>query len=224
VEQARQKGEDSASWVLAEIVAEAEQQATWIVGEAKRRSEDNATRIVAEAENKASQIMEEAKRKAESEAKTMMPEAWRTWRQVIEGVRGAAVEESSKIVSSEGVPDAQRTKGNEEEVVVIVHEEEEPPKQFDGVAELELVPPIHLGTLIAFHKHLKHSREIEVLNVSGSVDKGVAIKIFVRTPIPLLGLIRGLPIVKSVSNHTSLIPDEKGEGKKLLQKIIVTTH
>jgi hypothetical protein len=71
---------------------------------------------------------------------------------------------------------------------------------------------------------LKQSREIEVLNVTGSVDKGVAIKILVRTPIPLLGLIRGLPMVKSVSTHTSLTPDEEGEETKLLQRLIVTTY
>jgi hypothetical protein len=167
--------------------------------------------------------MQEGKRKAEAEAKRMMPEAWRTWRQVIEGARGTAVEESSKIVSSEGMLNAQRTKGDEE-VVVIVHEEEQLPKQFDGVAELELVPPMHLDTLVVMYKHLKQSREIEVLNVTGSVDKGVAIRILVRTPIPLLGLIRELPMVKSVSHCTSVTPDEKGEGEKLLQRIIVTTH
>jgi len=168
--------------------------------------------------------MQEAKRKAESETKRIMPEAWRTWRQVIEGVRGTAVEQSSKIVSSEDVLNAQHTEANEEEVVVIVHEEEQPPKHFDGVAELELVPPMHLDTLVLFHKHLKQSREIEVLNVTGSVDKGVAIKILVRTPIPLLGLIKGLPMVKSVSAHTGLTPDEEGEGEKLLQRLIVTTY
>jgi len=70
---------------------------------------------------------------------------------------------------------------------------------------LALQPPVALNRILKLHKHLKNS-SVKVVGLSGSLDKGVRIKLQVQSHTPLLSMLAALPEVEKVS-------EEPMEGK-----------
>jgi F0F1-type ATP synthase membrane subunit b/b' len=60
---------------------------------------------------------------------------------------------------------------------------------FDGTIELVLPPPVVLDRMLQLHKHLKQIPHVDVLNLGGSVDKGITIRILADSPVPLVKAI-----------------------------------
>jgi hypothetical protein len=98
---------------------------------------------------------------------------------------------------------------------------------FEGTVELALPPPIGLEPMLRIHKQLKETAHIEVLNLGGSVDRGITIRIVLDTPIPLLNVVQELPGVHQVSEELpgseSSVPGRRSGEDPQLRRIIVTT-
>jgi hypothetical protein len=98
---------------------------------------------------------------------------------------------------------------------------------FGGTVEVALPPPVSLEPMLQIHKHLKETPHVDVLNLGGSVDKGITIRISVGTPTPLLRVLGELPGVDEVSEELpgaeSIVPGRQGGEEEPLRRIIVTT-
>jgi len=99
VEEAKQQADDTASWVLVEILGEAEQQASQIIEEAKQKSENNASRIIAEARNQADQLIEEAKKKAETDSTNILEEGRKAAQSIADEAKTKSEIEANRIIA-----------------------------------------------------------------------------------------------------------------------------
>jgi len=81
--------------------------------------------------------------------------------------------------------------------------------------------------MLQLHKHLKQTPNIEVLNLGGSVDKGITIRLLLENPTPILKVLGGLPEVKSASDEPSgddkLVPSRQTTEDELIRRILVIT-
>jgi len=106
-------------------------------------------------------------------------------------------------------------------------EKEEDSALYEGTVELAIPPPVGLDRMLQLHKNLRHIPQIEVMNLGVSKDKGITIRLFLDSPIPLLKLLGDLPEVDKVSEPlggAKNADSQKAAGKPSLRKIIVTTR
>lgn len=80
---------------------------------------------------------------------------------------------------------------------------------YDGTVEIAIVPPVSLYRMLRLHEHLRAIPQIQVLNLGGSVDRGITIRLIVEGPSPLIGILRDLPEVHRAS-------DESQESDKIV--------
>jgi len=115
----------------------------------------------------------------------------------------------------------QQTQQNSEEKT----EEDEGFDLYEGTVELAMLPPVSLQQMLQVHQHLRHMQQIKVLNLGGSVDKGITIRVYLETPVPLLKIVRELPDVERASaapaESESIIPARQGESPKV-RRVVVT--
>ena len=107
-------------------------------------------------------------------------------------VSDAAV--SAAPAASVEKPVEQPSPGKEED-------KKESPASYDDTVELVLPPPIALDQMLKLHKHLKKDSRVKVIDLKGSLDKGVRIKILVQAHTPLLSMLAALPEVEKVSDE-----------------------
>lgn len=72
---------------------------------------------------------------------------------------------------------------------------------YDDVVELAIIPPISLDQLLRLHKHLKKNSGVKVVELKGSLEKGVTIRILVQAQTPLLNMLAVLPEIDKVSDE-----------------------
>jgi len=94
--------------------------------------------------------------------------------------------------------------------------------------ELTIPPPVGLDRMLQLHKNLRHIPQIEVMNLGVSRDKGITIRLFLDTPLPLLKVLGDFPEVEKAS-EPSLGDRDKGDiqkaaGKPPVRRIVVTTR
>jgi DNA-binding response OmpR family regulator len=80
---------------------------------------------------------------------------------------------------------------------------------YDGTVELAILPPVSLQQIVRLHEQLRTFTEFKVLNLGGSADKGITIRLFVKTPIPLIKILGGFSEVVKAS-------DEAGESEIMI--------
>jgi hypothetical protein len=101
------------------------------------------------------------------------------------------------------------------------------PGIYKGTVEIAIPPPIGLDRMLQLHKHLKQTPDIEVLNLGGSVDKGITIRLLLENPTPILKVLSGLPEVKSVSDeppsNDKLFPSRQSPEDEPVRRILVIT-
>jgi hypothetical protein len=101
------------------------------------------------------------------------------------------------------------------------------PDLFDGTVELALPPPVALDRMLQLHKLLKEAPHVDVLNLGGSVEKGITIRIVMDSPTPLLKVIEDLPEVETVSEEypdaEKIVPGRQSEEAPSVRRIIITT-
>jgi uncharacterized coiled-coil protein SlyX len=98
---------------------------------------------------------------------------------------------------------------------------------FDGTVELALPPPVGLDRMLQLHKHLKQTPNIDVLNLGGSVDKGITIRVVLDAPTDLLKVVSEFPEIGEVLEEspggTDIVPSRQGQEETPLRRIIVNT-
>ena len=230
VSEAQQKAQQivaSYSEVVAAEGYEAQQKAQQIVEEAKKKAGTEAAKIVSEAQQKAQQIVEEAKKKAGPEAAKIVSEAQQKAQQIIAEIKKKAEPEAAKIVSeaqqkaqqiiaeAERIAAAPATErplyimraAREETALEAKTEEQEAglPKRVD----LVIMPPVDFAQLVKMRTSLQQFAGLRVLSVEGSLDVGTQISIQMEKPIPLVDMLRSLPVVEEA------VEEEKIESHPL---------
>ena len=93
--------------------------------------------------------------------------------------------------------------------------------------ELALVPPIRLDVMLPIHKRLKETENVTVLNMGGSVDRGITIRVSAKTPTPLIKIIREMLGVEKVWEEIpgiiSPVPGRQGQEEQPIRRIIINT-
>jgi len=99
---------------------------------------------------------------------------------------------------------------------------------FDGTVELALPPPVALDRMLQLHKHLKETPHIDVLNLGGSVDNGITIRILLDSPIPLLKILEGFPeadgVTEELDGDDRSIPGREGDEGFQVRRVIITAN
>jgi hypothetical protein len=107
-------------------------------------------------------------------------------------------------------------------------DKQEDPGLYKGTIELAIPPPVGLDRMLQLHKHLKQTPQVEVLNLGGSVDKGITIRLLLENPTPLLKVLEDLPEVKNVSDEFSgaekMVPARQTGEDPPLKRIVVITR
>ncbi|MGB2583527.1 MAG: hypothetical protein WBC89_05155, partial [Dehalococcoidia bacterium] len=99
---------------------------------------------------------------------------------------------------------------------------------YQGTIELAIPPPVGLDRMLQLHKNLRHIPQIEVMNLGVSRDKGITIRIFLDSPIPLLKILGDLPEVDKVSDPQQgsgkAATAQQAGDKPRVKRIVVTTQ
>jgi cell division septum initiation protein DivIVA len=199
IAEAKQIAEQSAQ----EKVSIAQQQAQGII----KAAEEQANRIIAEARQKAEaakwqaqEIINAAKEKAEKEALLIRQEAEQL------RVKSKTLSEGElKETSGTGSKKSPSDSGSIEvrQAVPLSGQEGKDKDRssalYDGNVELVIPPPIAPDRLLKLGKQLRHTPQIRVLSLKGSLVQGVRIKLFLRARIPLLNILKSIPEVEKVS-------------------------
>jgi len=199
IAEAKQIAEQSAQ----EKVSIAQQQAQGII----KAAEEQANRIIAEARQKAEaakwqaqEIINAAKEKAEKEALLIRQEAEQL------RVKNKTLSEGElKETSGTGSKKSPSDSGSIEvrQAVPLSGQEGKDKDRssalYDGNVELVIPPPIAPDRLLKLGKQLRHTPQIRVLSLKGSLVQGVRIKLFLRARIPLLNILKSIPEVEKVS-------------------------
>jgi len=219
VARAKEKAEAEARRIIAEANQKAEQQAQEITKEA----EEEGSRIIAEAREKAEEeallIKKEAEQLLASSKKVeecpAVKNPWDVpdeifWQyQVVQKTKAISMKKE-EVPPEPHVPDAaisvapaapaekpveQPSLSKEE------GDKKESPASYDDTVELALPPPVALDRILQLHKHLKKDSRVKVVALSGSLDKGVRIKLLVQSHTPLLSMLAALPEVEKVTDE-----------------------
>jgi vacuolar-type H+-ATPase subunit H len=214
-ENIKTEAEEKAAKIVTWAEEKAKAAAHKIVNKAKEKAQAEAEKIIAGAKEDASRIIAEAK-KAEGGAKIAVPETV----QEPAADRKAKQTEAAKKPHGDGakpVVEAERDRKAIEKVEPIVCSQEnvktvkpeetavqkdsgkEPPFLYQDMVELTLPPPIPLDHMLKLHKQLKNTPNVKVMELTGSLDKGVAIKLFLMAPTPLADIIKAIPEVEKVT-------------------------
>ena len=201
IAEAKQMAEQSAQ----EKVSTARQKAQEII----RAAEEHASRIISEARQKAEaaelqarQILNAAKEKTEKEALLIRQEA----QQLRLKTKPLSVGQPKE--TSEANPEKSHSNPEVMEVKQALlpsghegEEKEEISELYDGTVELVIPPPIAPTRLLKFGRQLRHTRQIRVVGLKGSLSQGIRIRLFLRTRIPLLKVLEAIPEVEKVSGE-----------------------
>jgi chemotaxis protein histidine kinase CheA len=71
-------------------------------------------------------------------------------------------------------------------------------KLYEGAVELAIVPPIDLAQMENLAKGLSQVENLRLILVGGSVDRGSRIIVSAEEPVPLLSILREMPVVEQV--------------------------
>lgn len=193
-EQSAQEKVSTAQQKAQEIIRAAEEQASRIISEARQKAEA--------AEWQARQILNAAKEKAEKEALLIRQEAQQL------RLKARPLSESQPKETSQASPGKSHSNPEVMEVkqalLPSAHEgedKEETPELYDGTVELLIPPPIAPTRLLKFGRQLRHTRQIRVVGLKGSLTQGITIRLFLRTRIPLFKVLEAIPEVEKVSGE-----------------------
>ena len=192
-EQTAQEKASIAQQKAQEIIRAAEEQASRIISEARQKAEA--------AELQARQILNAAKEKTEKEALLIRQEAQQL------RLKAKPLSVGQPKETSEANPEKSHSNPEVMEVKQALlpsgHEceDKEETVLYDGTVELVLPPPIAPTRLLKFGRQLRHTRQIRVVGLNGSLTQGIRIRLFLRTRIPLLKVLEAIPEVEKVSGE-----------------------
>lgn len=117
------------------------------------------------------------------------------------------------------------TKGEEaQEQIVPSEDEKRALPLYRGVVELAIQSPATLQQVLQLHEHLRSIDQIKVLDIEGSVDSDVTIKLLLESPTPLSKVLEDLPGVERVSDgddeSVSILSVGQGEGASIKRMVV----
>jgi DNA-binding response OmpR family regulator len=131
------------------------------------------------------------------------------------GINGVSVQTETINKITQEQPPPNKAKANIKEALAL----------YNGTIELAILPPVSLQQVLQLHEDLRPITQMNVLNLGGSVDKGITIRINVETPIPLLKILRDLPEVEKASDELEeterIVPARQEEGQKVRRVVVV---
>jgi len=99
------------------------------------------------------------------------------------------------------------------------------PALYSGTVEIVLPPPMSLHQMLQLHERLRSISNVKVLNLGGSVDKGITIRLFLGVDVPLIEILRKMPEVERALDESAVpeisVPSRQGETPQP-RRIIVT--
>jgi len=226
VEESKKQAEDDT-----QILSEADQTASQILDEARKKAKDNAQIVKREA----ARLLTTAKNKKIREDK--VEEVFERIRQNLLSLAECLEKPPAISMKKTTVPEPPETEAARQVPIETITEEpqEQPAPDrdeggnldlFEGHVELALPPPLGLDQMLQIHKTMKQIPYVNVLNLGGSVDKGITIRIFVETPTPLLKVIGEMPEVDKTweerPGDEKLVPSRQGGEEYPLRRIIMT--
>jgi vacuolar-type H+-ATPase subunit H len=254
VARAKEKGEAEARRIIAEAGQKAEQSlqerlllAEQQAQEIMKAAEETVSRIIAEAQEKAEEeallIKKEAEQLLASGPKMEECQAvknpWDVPDEIFWQYPGAQ-ETKARAIKKEGkppeppvppaavsaAPEASVEKPVEQPSCIEEEDKKESPASYDDTVELALPPPVALDRMLKLHKHLKKDSRVKVVDLKGSLDKGVRIKLLVQAHTPLLTMLAALPEVADVSDglvEAAKISSAHRKGNGTRPRIIAVT-
>jgi hypothetical protein len=177
----------------------------------------------------------QTKKITDAESKTMLKTAYDKLISIsksIEGIADTTIVEQGKAAEPpkpESAIYVEAEKADKEKQEPTLPSDEEKGQNlalYEGNIEIAIPPPVGLDRMLQFHKHLKQTPQLEVLNLGGSVDKGITIRLHLESPIPLLKILEDLPEVKKASDELPgerVIPGRGGGEDPSLKRVVVIT-
>lgn len=223
----------------------ANREASRIIAEAQQKAEAEVQRIVKDAKSKAEgsalltrqeveQLILQGKKMAEGELQEIFGRIHQKLLSSLEGIEEttATPMPEKKVVSEPAGPHiptpALAEKRDKEQQPADLKEKETINGLYNGTIELAIPPPVGLDRMLQLHKHLKQTPQVEVLNLGGSVDKGITIRLSIENSVPLLKILEDLPEVKNASDEVQgagkLVPSRQGGEDPDLKRIVVITR
>jgi hypothetical protein len=102
------------------------------------------------------------------------------------------------------------------------------PALYHGTVEVDILPPVASDRVLKLHKYLSKTPQIRVLDLRGSAGSGIRFKLFLRTDMPLLDMLKALPEVEKVSDGTrqddKSYPPQHRKGEPAVSRIVVTPN
>lgn len=96
---------------------------------------------------------------------------------------------------------------------------------YEGTVEIAMPPPISLYQMLQLHERLRPIPNVRVLNLGGSVEKGITIRLLLEAPTPLVKLLKGMPEVEKAIDESESkdksVPSRQGDTM-LVKRIIVS--
>jgi len=70
---------------------------------------------------------------------------------------------------------------------------------YKGTVRLAILPPVDSGQVRKLEEHLSQVPELQLVLIGGSVAEGTEIVVSAENPIPLLDILRDMPLVAQVT-------------------------
>ena len=168
------------------IITEAKQIAERSAQEKVSIAQQQAQGIIKAAEEQANRIIAEARQKAEAPSKPLSEGELKETSET--GPQKSHSNPGGVEVRQAVPPSGQEGRDKEKSSAL-----------YDGNVELVIPPPIAPDRLLKLGRQLRHTPQIRVLSLKGSLVQGVRIKLFLRARIPLLNILKSIPEVEKVS-------------------------
>jgi F0F1-type ATP synthase membrane subunit b/b' len=195
---------------MAEEKAQAE--AHRIIAEARQRSEESAAELQKKAEDEALLIRKEAEQLLESSKQTAQGLARVSTElcaklEIAEKIKATSTEEEDKALE-QPEPEASlcaqldiSAEQSLEEPSCSKEEgdQSENPASYGDFVDLALLPPIALDQMLELYRHLNSNPGVDVVDLKGTLDKGLWIRFIVQADTPLLSVFAALSKVQKIS-------------------------
>jgi DNA-binding response OmpR family regulator len=95
---------------------------------------------------------------------------------------------------------------------------------YSGTVEIVLPPPMSLHQMLQLHERLRSIPNVKVLNLGGSVDKGITIRLFLDSDVPLIEILRRMPEVEKALDESvapeRIVPSREGETPQTRRVVV----
>lgn len=134
---------------------------------------------------------------------------------------------SGEAGSTAAVQTATKSK-QPQQAIASKRDNEQATASYNGIVELEVKSPVSLHQMLQLHEHLGAISQVEALNVEGSIDNDITIRLRLSAPAPLAKILWDLPEVQYVSDGNkeagSTLPTGQGEGAPVRRIVIELTR